>query len=1008
MRFSRLLTPVAAKSLALRRLRPWLQICLGVSLGATSGAVRAASNDPADELAAFHVKDGFAINLFASEDVGVIKPIQSRFDARGRLWVIGSAVYPQLEPGQVPNDKVVVLEDSDGDGRADRSTVFADGLFIPTGIELVKDGCYVGNSTELLLLRDTDGDGRADRREVVLRGFGTGDNHQNLNSFQWGPGGELWFSQGLHSHSRVETPWGVEKLDAAGLWRFRPRQWRLDPFFGSELAPHNPWGFVFDDWGQMFVLAGNGHGIFYPLPTLFRDHRIVQLDQIWKDYRGRKLCGGDIVGTEHMPEAMQGTLVTGGFMNNAVYHLRIAEDGSGFGVSDLPPLVTSSDTRFRPVDVKMGPDGAIYVTDWFNPIIGHYQASFRHPDRDKVHGRIWRITAKGRPLVKQPDIVSMSVPQLLEQLKTTDRWARLHARRRLAEEETSAVREALTKWLAALAPTDPRLEHHLLEAFGVCQSHELAEPKLLERLLRAKDPRARAAAAEGIARWQDKLDDPLRLLALGLEDDHPRVRLAAVVAAGWVRLPETMDYALRAADRPMDKFLDFALRQCVFVLKPEWLPGFQSQRLVAMQHPRRLEFLVNADATPDTIGALRRLLADATLDAGRREIFLGILAETGGPDDLAVLLDKTSLTIAGQYDVERHARVLTKLKGAAGARNTQPSGDVARALRALQGNESLRIVALQLAAIWKVTEMWPEALSAAKGEGSDELHLAGGTAFAALRGKAALTNLLELAHPDRTVSQRLGAAAGLAQVDVAAGAAAAASLLSSELTENRTRELVGALLQRRSGAGALAGALKVTTPSRDSARLALRAMNHAGRSDPGLMTALTAAAGLEGAPLKATPEFVAALMAEVQSQGDAGRGGQVYQRADLGCVACHSIAGQGGTIGPDLNAIGSGQPLDFIIGAVLEPNKEVKENFEAVEIITGDGETHTGYRLPAGAGEFALRDTSWNQVLRWRREDVKEIKPRGSVMPPGLVNHLTRAELRDLFRYLSELGRPRP
>ena len=129
---------------------------------------------------------------------------------------------------------------------------------------------------------------------------------------------------------------------------------------------------------------------------------------------------------------------------------------------------------------------------------------------------------------------------------------------------------------------------------------------------------------------------------------------------------------------------------------------------------------------------------------------------------------------------------------------------------------------------------------------------------------------------------------------------------------------------------------------------------------------------------------------------------------ERGCVACHSIAGQGGTIGPDLNAIGSGQPLDFIIGAVLEPNKEVKENYEAVEITTADGEMHTGYRLPAaGASEFALRDTTLNRVLRWRRDDVKEIKTRGSVMPPGLVNHLTRAELRDLFRYLSELGRTR-
>ncbi len=249
-------------------------------------------NDPATELASFKVAPGFEVNLFASEKDGVEKPIQIRWDTRGRLWVIGSTTYPQIKPGEVPNDKVLILEDTDGDGRADKTTVFADGLEIPTGLEVVDSGfdpasnepaslaatpdvqpgglkeispgfqpgenkptgarpggspepsagnsaapagaeailhdkrrvspganlpqpsglpevdaasakarvrgasCYVGEGTKLLLLTDTDGDGKADEREVVLRGFGTGDNHQNINSFRWSPGGELMFSPG--------------------------------------------------------------------------------------------------------------------------------------------------------------------------------------------------------------------------------------------------------------------------------------------------------------------------------------------------------------------------------------------------------------------------------------------------------------------------------------------------------------------------------------------------------------------------------------------------------------------------------------------------------------------------------------------------------------------------------------------------------------------------------------------------------------------------------------------
>jgi len=215
------------------------------------------SHDPADELASFQIADGFEVSLFASEKDGLIKPIQIRFDARGRLWVIGTTVYPQLEPGQKPNDKVLILEDTDHDGRVDSVKTFADGLMIPTGLELTKDGAYVGHGPELLLFRDTDGDDRADERTVVLRGFGTGDNHQNINSFLWGPGGELWFCQGLHTHSNVETPWGIVRMNQAGLWRFRPRIKKLEGFYGSAYEPQNPWGYVFTDWGSFTLIAGN-------------------------------------------------------------------------------------------------------------------------------------------------------------------------------------------------------------------------------------------------------------------------------------------------------------------------------------------------------------------------------------------------------------------------------------------------------------------------------------------------------------------------------------------------------------------------------------------------------------------------------------------------------------------------------------------------------------------------------------------------------------------------------
>jgi hypothetical protein len=139
--------------------------------------------------------------------------------------------------------------------------------------------------------------------------------------------------------------------------------------------------------------------------------------------------------------------ITGGYINNAIWALKIEDDGAGFKLTDRPPLLTSTDGSFRPVDVKFGPDGALYVCDWFNPIIGHYQASFRHPDRDKTHGRIWRITAKGRPLVKPTPIAGAPVEALLENLKSPERYVREQSKRELAGRKTEECGREARKWV---------------------------------------------------------------------------------------------------------------------------------------------------------------------------------------------------------------------------------------------------------------------------------------------------------------------------------------------------------------------------------------------------------------------------------------------------------------------------------------------------------------------------------------------------------------------------------
>src|SRR3954464_14708648 len=387
--------------------------------------------DPAVELASFKVAEGFEVNLFAADPL-LAKPIQMNFDASGRLWVASSEVYPQIKPGQVANDKVVILEDADGDGRAEKTTVFADKLLIPTGVEPGDGGAYVANSTELLHLADNDGDGKADRRRVVLSGFGTEDTHHILHTLRWAHDGMLYFNQSVYTHSHVETPHGVRRLGGGGIWEFRPETMELEVFIRGMW---NAWGHHFDRWGQSFVTDGAGfEGINYALPGASYPATPSALRVMHGLNPGSpKDCGAEFLSGRHLPEDWRGNLLTNDFRGNRVCRYVISEDGAGYAAREMAELIKTSHVAFRPIDVKVGPDGAIYVADWYNPIIQHGEVDFRDPRRDHTAVRIWRITAKGLPLVGRPSLVNAPTEALLDALGSPEDWTRQRAKRVLKE-----------------------------------------------------------------------------------------------------------------------------------------------------------------------------------------------------------------------------------------------------------------------------------------------------------------------------------------------------------------------------------------------------------------------------------------------------------------------------------------------------------------------------------------------------------------------------------------------
>ena len=570
---------------------------------------------PEEQLATFTVADGYEVSLFASERDGVVKPTQIAWDEKGRLYVACSPTYPQTQASAKRADYILVLEDTNGDGKADKSWRFAEGLTMVQGLEPGDGGLYVCDFDQLVHLRDTNGDGKADTRRVLFSGFGIGDTHQLINSICHGPDGSLWFSQGLHAFSRVESAWGIARLDRAAIWRLNPRTMRLEGFFGGGMAGANCWGVVFDDYGQVFHKSGDRPHGYWSVPGMVRgaspsgSSSASSADTAYRNSPEQyhsvgplfdtspKTTSIDIIGTRALPDDIQGAALIGGYFGAVAELHRFEDAGSGFKTTQLPKLLKSSNAAFRPVDVSVGPDGAMYLADWFNPIIGHYQASYADPRRDKSNGRIWRITAKGRASVKQPNLAAMKPAELLEQLRSPERWTRYQAKRLLFATPTVDVLKAADEWVAKLTPATPDYEHLLLEVIGVYESHEVTRPALLAKLLAAKDARVRAYGARVAGMWADKLPDAAKLLTDRVKDENARVRLEAVVAASYLGKPAAAEVFTKALDLPTDKFLDYALRQSARATQPQWGPALAANQL-NLSNPAHGDYLRKLIGTP--------------------------------------------------------------------------------------------------------------------------------------------------------------------------------------------------------------------------------------------------------------------------------------------------------------------------------------------------------------------------------------------------------------------------
>ena len=962
--------------------------------------------DILQELASFSMSDGLQVNLFASEREGLTSPLNIRWDPAGRMYVTVTTTYPHVFPGDLPNDKIIMLDDSNGDGQADKSTVFAAGLNIPTGIEWGDGGIYVGQNTEILFLKDTDGDGRADERRVVLSGFGNGDSHQTINSFIWSPGGELYFGHGDGCESRVETPWGASNLFNAGFYHFRPRRLQLIPFLEGHMGPGNPWGIAFDEWGQPFNVDGAG-GVNWLSPGQVSTTHRRRIRRIG-DPGG--YCGIGYLDGRHLPESMRGDFVVGDFKANRVKRFSVELNGSGFSLDWKEPILHSKHRNFRPVDVKVGPDGAIYVVDWYNPITCHQDDAYRDPIRDKAHGRIWRVSAKVET-VEPPNLQDAHLSDVLDALKAPEHWTRYHAKRALTVRDSATVAKSLNTWVRSLDPQLPEYEHHLYEALGAYATIEVVEPNLLGRMLRAQNPRARAYATRIVGRWHDRLDNPLSLLAERIADDHPHVRMEAVIACSAIPSARSMTIASRVVDQPTDEWIDYAFKQSVHGLKAWWLPAFNRGDL-SFDKPSHLAAVLNESGGRDVLESLKKLVDSNELTAASRASAIVAILAVGGPDELqAYGLDPNRFTRSGEYDARAHAAAVSQIVEVIQFRDVRAAGDLAALLKPLieHANPKLQANALMLVGFWRVDEAQAEVLAAAKDESlPTNVRAAAFQAMVEMKLSESTATLMSYATGPNPADVRSAAIQSLAALDAQAAATYAAEFFDSgNATTLHAAPMLVAFLYRSGGAEALAFALKTKPLKPAAAKELLRSLFSTGRSDQVLLGAINESLGTSAQPPRYSAAYVSQLVSDASGEGNAERGALLFK--SMACNSCHKVSGSGGIIGPDLTAIGTTLSADRVIEELLWPSRQIKEGFSVVQVLTNDGKIQQGYERKTKesqeSGDLVIQDIATQKLITIKEEQIEEKRVTGSPMPTGLTALLSRSQLLDLIQYLSELGR---
>jgi hypothetical protein len=546
---------------------------------------------------------GTKVNLFADEKMfpELVNPVQMAWDTKGRLFVAAWPSYPERTPTSTVGDKLLILEDTNGDGKADKCTTFLNNLNCPTGFQFYRDGVLVMQAPDLWFVRDTDGNGVADTKEIVLNGMDSADSHHTTNAMCLEPGGATYLSDGVFHRTQVETLSGPARHADGAIWRYEPRTGKFHMHVAYGFA--NPHGRVFDYWGNDLVTDATGNNTYFgpAFSGWLSEGKHKGMKEFWA--RPNRPCPATaLVSSRHFPDDWQGNFLNANVISfQGIYRVKVEPDGSGLKGTSVPDLISSTEENFRPICMSTGPEGAIYFCDWSQNIIGHLQHHLRDPNRDHTHGRIYRITYEGRPLLTPKKIAGEPIENLVALLTEHEDNVRERAKIELGARDTTQVLAAVNKWAASLDKSDKNYEHHMTEALWVHQWHNVVNLDLLKERLKSPEPNARAAAVRVMLYWRDRVPEVLSLLRTAAADESPRVRLEAVRAASYFNTWEAADAALVALTKPTDYYLDYVFGETIRQLEPVWRQAITDGRPICADNPAGVNYLMKSVNTAELL-----------------------------------------------------------------------------------------------------------------------------------------------------------------------------------------------------------------------------------------------------------------------------------------------------------------------------------------------------------------------------------------------------------------------